>query len=77
MCVGAGWAVGWASPFGRLRPAGPLGPAGGGGALFSVFLFIYIFSCLFLFVVSFISSFIKLPLVPNLYLPINYYEINS
>ena len=25
----AGWAVGRASPFGRLRPAGPLGPAGG------------------------------------------------
>ena len=46
---------GWAGPFERLRPAGPLGP--GVPSPFSLFLF-----CLFCFLlVSFYFSFSKLP----------------
>ena len=46
--MGGGWAMGWAGPFGRRRPARPLGPAWGGGVVVFV-LFLFLFH-LFLFV---------------------------
>ena len=71
----------WGADLGRPGwPDGQLGrgPAGGGGfSSFCFFVSLLYFLSFIYFVVSFIFSFIKLPLVPNLYLPINYYEINS
>ena len=48
VCGGAGWAVGWAGPFGQLRRAGPLGPVRG-GVLFPFFVCSVFYLLLFCF----------------------------
>ena len=62
---GSGWLTGlwraaqpgWADPFERLSPAGPLGPAGGSCFLFFLFVFVLssVFILLFIFLLPLVS----------------------
>ena len=67
----------WAGLVGPMASWAAVQQGGGASPPFVFFVSLLYFLSFIYFVVSFIFSFIKLPLVPNLYLPINYYEINS
>ena len=74
---GEEWGPTWAGLVGPMASWAAVQQGGGGFSSFCFFVSLLYFLSFIYFVVSFIFSFIKLPLVPNLYLPINYYEINS